>query len=53
MFLKLLKDNVKHGVINLHMPGGQNYRFGNNGLETHWNIKSEKVIQTIAKDWEF
>ena len=53
MFLELLKDNVKQGVINLHMPEGKSYRFGNDGLESHWVIKSDHVIHKIARDWEF
>lgn len=53
MFMKLLQNNVKQGVINLHMPGGKSYRFGHEGLESHWVIKSNKVIRQIARDWEF
>ncbi|MCK4709606.1 MAG: class I SAM-dependent methyltransferase, partial [Gammaproteobacteria bacterium] len=53
MFVKLLQNNVKQGVIHLHMPEGKVYRFGNDGLEAHWVINSDRVIHSIATDWEF
>lgn len=53
MFIKLLENNVKQGVINLQMPEGKEYRFGNSGLEANWVINSHETIRRIAKDWEF
>lgn len=53
MFIKLLQNNVKQGIIHLHMPDGKVYRFGDEGLEAHWMIKGDHVIQRIARDWEF
>lgn len=53
MFKKLLEDNVKQGVIHLHMPGGRRYRFGYSGPEAHWVIKNISAINRIARDWEF
>lgn len=53
MFIKLLENNVKQGVINLHLPDGKTYRFGSEGLEAHWVIKSNKAFRKIARNWEF
>ena len=53
MFIKLLRNNVKQGIIHLHMPGDKIYHFGKSGLEANWIIKSEDVIQKVARDWEF
>ena len=53
MFLKLLQQNVKTGVINLYLPHGETYRFGTNGLEAHWVIKNKQAIYRIARDWEY
>lgn len=53
MYLKLLERGVRNGIIHMHMPSGQTYRFGDYGREVHWIIKNEKVIQKIARDWEF
>lgn len=53
MYLKLLEDGVRNGIINLHLPDGKSYRFGGHGLEAHWHAKSENVIKKIARDWEW
>jgi len=53
MFLKLLQENVKQGVLNLHLPQGESYRFGDQGLEAHWVINGEQTISRIARDWEY
>lgn len=53
MYVKLLEKKVKQGIINLHLPGGESYRFGSQGLETRWVINNEDVIKRIAKDWEW
>lgn len=53
MFVKLLQENVKKGVINLYLPYGESYRFGTEGLEAHWVINNRKTINRIARNWEF
>ena len=53
MYMKLLEDGVRNGIINLHLPDGKSYRFGGHGIEAHWHAKSENVIKKIAKDWEW
>jgi cyclopropane-fatty-acyl-phospholipid synthase len=53
MYLKLLERGVRTGVINLHLPNGKSHRFGSEGIEAHWHVKSEGVIRKIARDWEW
>jgi cyclopropane-fatty-acyl-phospholipid synthase len=53
MLIKLLENNVKQGVINLHLPDDKTYRFGKEGLEANWIINSNKALHKIAQDWEF
>ncbi len=53
MFLKLLQKNVKQGILNLHLPQGESYRFGQQGLEANWVINDEQAINRIASDWEY
>lgn len=53
MFERLLADNVRQGILNLHMPGGKTYRFGSSGTEVHWVIKHPDVMRRIARDWEY
>ncbi len=53
MYLDLLRKNVRNGIIHLHLPNGKVYQFGDHGCEAHWNIRSENVIQRIARDWEW
>lgn len=53
MYLKLLKNNVKQGILNLHLPDGSHHRFGQSGIEADWFIRDEKAIKRIARDWEF
>lgn len=53
MYLQLLENNLKQGILHLHMPDGNNYRFGDHGLEAHWQINQKTVIDRIARDWEF
>lgn len=53
MFQRLLADNIRQGILNLHLPEGQSYRFGTRGPEVHWVINQPGVIQRIAEDWEF
>jgi cyclopropane-fatty-acyl-phospholipid synthase len=53
MYLKLLEQHIKAGVLHLHLPDGRNYTFGNGGLEAHWHIKDDEAMRRIATDWEF
>lgn len=53
MYLDLLEKGVSDGIIHLHLPNTKSYQFGDHGLEAHWNIKNEKVIRRIARDWEW
>lgn len=53
MYLKLLKNNVKQGILNLNLPDGSHHRFGQSGIEADWFIRDEKAIKRIARDWEF
>ena len=43
----------KEGIINLHLPAGKTYQFGDKGLEASWIVKSEAAIKRIARDWEY
>jgi cyclopropane-fatty-acyl-phospholipid synthase len=53
MYLKLLEQNVKAGLLHLHLPNGRNYTFGQGGVEAHWHIADDETMQRIARDWEF
>ena len=53
MYQKLLEENVREGVIHLHLPNGKHHRFGRRGREAHWIMNSERVIKKIARDWEY
>ena len=53
MYLKLLKHNIKNGILHLHLPDGSVHTFGDHGLEAHWFIRNEKAIIRIARDWEY
>jgi cyclopropane-fatty-acyl-phospholipid synthase len=52
-YQQLLTNNIRYGILNLHLPGGESYRFGSQGKEVHWIIKQSDVLPRIAKDWEF
>jgi cyclopropane-fatty-acyl-phospholipid synthase len=53
MYLKLLEQNVKSGLLHLHLPNGRDYTFGQGGLEAHWYISDDATMQRIATDWEY
>lgn len=53
MYLKLLEQNIKAGLLHLHLPNGRDYTFGQGGLEAHWHIDDDATIQRIASDWEY
>jgi len=53
MYLQLLEQGIRYGVLYIHLPGGQLHRFGTHGPEAHWHVKNEAVIGKIAKDWEW
>ncbi len=53
MYLELLDCGIKEGIINLYLPTGRTYHFGDKGIETNWVIKSEDTIKRIARDWEY
>lgn len=53
MYLTLLKNHIKKGVLYVHLPGGKEYRFGTSGTEAHWYVRDEGTLQRIARDWEF
>lgn len=53
MYLRLLENSVRNGIIHLHLPNGRSYQFGDHGLEANWYIHSEDVIRRIARDWEW
>ena len=53
MFLRLLEQTIRNGIINLHMPSGQVHRFGEQGREVDWVINNEQAMKLIARDWEF
>jgi cyclopropane-fatty-acyl-phospholipid synthase len=52
MFLKLLEQHIKQGILHLHLPG-RDFTFGHQGTEAHWHIANDKVLGRIARDWEF
>jgi len=53
MFLKLLNNNIKYGQLELCLPDGKCYQFGNHGPTAQWNIKNKETMQRILRDWEF
>ncbi|MEY4640340.1 MAG: hypothetical protein RLZZ227_334 [Pseudomonadota bacterium] len=53
MYLKLLEQHVKTGILHLHLPNGRNYTFGREGTEAHWHVGDDQTMQRIASDWEF
>lgn len=53
MYLKLLEQNIKAGLLHLHLPNGRDYTFGQGGLEAHWYINDDATMQRIASDWEY
>jgi cyclopropane-fatty-acyl-phospholipid synthase len=53
MYLKLLEQNVKAGILHLHLPNGRNYTFGREGVEAHWHVGDDETMQRIATDWEY
>lgn len=53
MYLKLLEQNIRAGILHLHLPNGRNYTFGREGLEAHWHVKDDDAMQRIARDWEY
>ena len=44
---------MTEGVINLHFPSGERYRFGHGGREATWVVEDEAIIKRIARNWEF
>ena len=53
MYRRLLEHGVKEGIINLHLPGGETYRFGSRGREATWVVKDKRTIEKIALNGEF
>jgi len=53
MYRRLLERGIKEGIINLHLPGGETYRFGSRGREATWVVKDKRIIEKIALNWEF
>lgn len=53
MYLKLLEQHIKQGILHLHLPEAQVYTFGDNGEEVHWYVESDRTMRRIALDPEF
>ena len=53
MYRSLLDKGVIEGILNLHFPSGERYRFGQGGREASWVVEDEDIIRRIARNWEF
>lgn len=53
MFLRLLQNHVKEGILHVHLPDGTTRTFGDSGPEAHWHIRDKRAMGRIARDWEF
>ncbi len=53
LYLKLLENNFKQGILHLTLPDGKTHTFGNSGPEAHWVFNDMKALMRVARDWEF
>ena len=53
MYLKLLEQNIRAGILHLHLPNGRNYPCGRDGLAAHWHVKDDAAMPRSARDWEY
>lgn len=53
MYLTILNNNIKKGILNLHMPDGSTHRFGTRGMEAHWYVRKEAAMKRVAADPAF
>src|SRR5690606_37452714 len=53
MYLTILKQRIKEGILHLHLPDGSSQRFGDRGPEAHWYLRHEQALRRIAANPAF
>lgn len=53
MYLELLEKHLHQGELELELPSGKHYHFGNGGPRARWRFHNEQALKRVARDWEY
>lgn len=53
MYEKIFAENIREGILHIHLPGGVHHQFGNSGEAFHWELNSVRTLRHIVRDAEF
>jgi hypothetical protein len=52
LFIEFLRQNLRHGSIQLAMPDGTHYVLGQGQPEAHWKFTDPKAMGRILRDYD-